>query len=296
MDLGGSFLAGLSRATTVMRKATTTAPAKSNAPMPQVHANGSSEDFFIRMAFDLLANTKEYRRMESLRNAVQAAVETLDNPLAANDPLSVFLPFQIACKSGHPELLAIAIDCLGKLFSYNYWKTARNDVVPKIEDEPKKPQEDGKDLDGTQNMISFVIDTICDAFSGESTYEKVELQIIKALQAALTNTDSEFSLHGAILLKVIRTSYNIFLLTKSLHVQSVAQGTVIQMVQNVFSRVPKCDQTLSVAQNINHLETVRTDNPTIPELEIEDSDQKVDIPIIQSFKADKKKSACQNGE
>jgi hypothetical protein len=55
----------------------------------------------------------------------------------------------------------------------------------------------------------------------------------------LTNSDPAFSLHGAVLLKAIRTTYNIFLLSKSAHVQMVAQGTVIHMVQNVLGRIPK---------------------------------------------------------
>jgi brefeldin A-inhibited guanine nucleotide-exchange protein len=54
----------------------------------------------------------------------------------------------------------------------------------------------------------------------------------------LTNADPNFSLHGGILLKAIRTTYNIFLLSKSNDVQIVAQGTCLQMVQNVFSRIP----------------------------------------------------------
>jgi hypothetical protein len=45
-------------------------------------------------------------------------------------------------------------------------------------------------------------------------------------------------LHGAILLKAIRTTYNIFLLSKSNDVQIIAQGTVLQMVQNVLGRIP----------------------------------------------------------
>lgn len=64
------------------------------------------------------------------------------------------------------------------------------------------------------------------------------LAITQALQAALTNADPVFSLHGAILLKAIRTTYNIFLLSKSNDVQIIAQGTVLQMVQNVLGRIP----------------------------------------------------------
>ncbi|KAI8905469.1 hypothetical protein EDD86DRAFT_257459 [Gorgonomyces haynaldii] len=85
---------------------------------------------------------------------------------------------------------------------------------------------------------------------------------MQALQAALSNHDPQFSLHGAVLLKAIRTTYNIFLLSKTTHVQNVAQGTVIQMVQNVFGRIPK-----------DPLEEKTPEpkfNPNIPDLEDEE--------------------------
>jgi brefeldin A-inhibited guanine nucleotide-exchange protein len=163
----------------------------------------------------------------------------LDN--GSTDAAIIFTPFQIACRSGNSELLVIAIDCLGKLFSYNYWKAAPNHV---------KGNEDD-DNDGTNSMIVFVVDTLCDGFSGETTDEKVQLQLIKALQAAVTNADPAFSLHGATLLKAIRTCYNIFLLSTSMHVQHAAQATVIHMVQNVMSRIPVSQkgEPLNVSQN-----------------------------------------------
>lgn len=193
----------------------------------------------------------------------------------------MFQPFQIACRSGNPELLVIAIDCLGKLFSYNYWKTAAG-LEPDNSAQFKKAstndgEEEDHDNDGTEAIIMFVIDTICDGFSGESTDEKVQLQIIKvttclqeAFQAALTNADPAFSLHGAVLLKAIRTTYNIFLLSKSTHVQMVAQGTVLQMVQNVFGRIPKSVEHVAITgtepKSSNKQQSEETDIKPEPEM------------------------------
>lgn len=107
----------------------------------------------------------------------------LDNTTVSNNPLTIFQPFQLACRSGNPELLTIAIDCLGKLFSYNYWKEAKGvdfEIGEQKRLNNKEPnEEEDQDNDGTEGMISFVIDTICEGFSGESTDEKVQLQIIK---------------------------------------------------------------------------------------------------------------------
>ena len=90
----------------------------------------------------------------------------------------------MVCQSGNPELVTIAIDCLGKLFTYNYWKFAAG-VHVEYQQQLKKPHEGGadeeadNDNDGTSEMITFVINTICDGFIGENTDDKVQLQIIK---------------------------------------------------------------------------------------------------------------------
>jgi hypothetical protein len=52
---------------------------------------------------------------------------------------------------------------LGKLFSYNYWKTAQGIHVEEPSKSKKEPGEaEDNDNDGTEEMISFVVDTICD--------------------------------------------------------------------------------------------------------------------------------------
>jgi brefeldin A-inhibited guanine nucleotide-exchange protein len=141
---------------------------RTTAPLPNVTSTSSSGDFFIRMSLDLLSASRI--KNDNLRQAIQNASSALDHPESA-PPLQVFKPFQLACQSGNPELSTIAIDCLGKLFTYNYWKFAQDVHV-----EVKEGEEDN---DGTLEMITFVIDTICDTFVGESTDEKVQLQIIK---------------------------------------------------------------------------------------------------------------------
>ena len=96
----------------------------------------------------------------------------------------------MVCQSGNPELTTIAIDCLGKLFTYNYWKFAAG-VHVEHQQQKKQAQEtiegesDG-DNDGTSEMITFVINTICDSFIGENTDDKVQLQIIKVGIVSLT--------------------------------------------------------------------------------------------------------------
>jgi brefeldin A-inhibited guanine nucleotide-exchange protein len=154
---------------------------KDNEPemeMPNITNNTSAGDFFIRMSFELLKNSKPSRGNVLLKDAITNALEALDQPSKCTDPLIVFKPFQIACESQSNELLMISIDCLGKLFTYNYWKFATN---IKSETYKKDNADDSLvlDPDVCGEIISFVIDGICDSFRGEETDEDVQMQIIK---------------------------------------------------------------------------------------------------------------------
>jgi brefeldin A-inhibited guanine nucleotide-exchange protein len=207
------------------------------------------------MSLDLLQTSREAKKVQGLGIAITESLEGLENPNTIQ--MIIFTPFKIACRSGIEELQTIAIDCLGKLFAYQYWK--RSEAVPLAKTAfplPQKKQKD-KEKDDTgvfeddheveevvNQMNTYAINTICESFEGESTAEKVQLQIIKALQQAANNEDQNSVLHGAGLLKVIRTIYNIFLLSLSAEVQEQAQNTVSQMIQNVFSKVPCTTQKL----------------------------------------------------
>jgi hypothetical protein len=107
---------------------------------------------------------------------------------------------------------------------------------------------------GTAAIIAQVIDTICDCFSGgEHTDDKVQVQIVKALLAAVSCSHPESMIHAGVLLKAIRTTYNIFLLSKSATTQIIAQATLTQMIQAVFGRIPK---NLAVPKNQQHVGSV----------------------------------------
>lgn len=58
--------------------------------------------------------------------------------------------------TGSTNLVVIALDCLGKLISYNY-----------VTSDPK--------------AMESVVDLICECFVGEGTDEKVQLQIVKVI-------------------------------------------------------------------------------------------------------------------
>ncbi|KAJ3118784.1 guanine nucleotide exchange protein for ADP-robosylation factor [Phlyctochytrium bullatum] len=250
-------------------------------------SSGQSSDVFIKLALEQILNAKESKKLNALKEAAKQGLSMLENP----DPdlagiQTILQPFHLACQSRQPALAVIAIDCLGKLFTYNYWSnhnildpswedgenrsetaSAANDFddastlggsstvqsssirggrSPSVQDPRGSHEEDRSSLDsagegtGGGGIIGQVVDTVCDTFSGgENTDDKVQVQIVKALLAAVSSTDLSSAIHGGVLLRAIRTTYNIFLLSRSANTQIIAQATLTQMVQAVFGRVAK---------------------------------------------------------
>jgi brefeldin A-inhibited guanine nucleotide-exchange protein len=130
--------------------------------------------------------------------------------------------------------MSTAIDCLGKLISYQYFvdppKPIANpdSIVPAMRaDAP------------TQPLMHRVVDTITKAFEGDVTDIRVQLQIIKALLTTVLNDgDDRTMVHGPALLKCVRGVYNISLLGRAEGgIQTMAQGMLMQMVGTVFRRI-----------------------------------------------------------
>ncbi|KAJ3328889.1 guanine nucleotide exchange protein for ADP-robosylation factor [Blyttiomyces sp. JEL0837] len=249
-------------------------------------SGAASADVFIRKALDELGNSKESKKYPALKEAIKQALGVLES--AAVDETAfqtLFKPFLLACQSRQPHLVTIAIDCLGKLFSYNYWsrfdqgnatnnrsqtsdagsviavasvESAPTDASTKVDESPAVSQIDprgshdeererpsldsngeSRDDNIDDGIIGQVVDTICDTFSGgENTDDRVQVQIVKALMAAVSGANQVSSVHGSVLLRTVRTAYNIFLLSKSSTTQIVAQASLTQMIQTVCGRVP----------------------------------------------------------
>ena len=79
------------------------------------------------------------------------------------------------------------------------------------------------------------IKTVCDCFTGEGTDAKVELQIIKALMAAVLNDD--LIAHGATLLKAIAKLIQSLLCPTLCPTRMYAEATLSQMVNVIFDRL-----------------------------------------------------------
>lgn len=180
---------------------------------------------FVVSALESIAASKDARKRKELGDSAQralSAIRTAHGDASQIDPEVMFEPLSLASESSTEAVVVSALDCIGKLISYSYFSIAApSDDVPV--DRRRPP------------LIDRAIDTICDCFQGESTPVNVQMQIIKSLLSAIL--DEKIVVHGAGLLKSVRQTYNIFLLSKNSANQHIAQGTLMQMVGTVFERV-----------------------------------------------------------
>tara|TARA_R110002003_G_scaffold45_5_gene3491 strand:+ start:40138 stop:44316 length:4179 start_codon:yes stop_codon:yes gene_type:complete len=177
---------------------------------------------FVIAALETIAASKDARKNKHLGDATSAALAAIkaEGDPAQINPEILFRPLQLASEAPNVPVSITALDCIGKLISYSYFSV------------PADPQADNTEA---PPLIERAIDTICDCFQGEATHPDVQLQIVKSLLAAILN--DKIVVHGAGLLKAVRLTYNIFLLSKSSANQQVAQGALTQMVGTVFERV-----------------------------------------------------------
>ena len=155
--------------------------------------------------------------------ACESAIASLEQPQRDIQYYeNVFKPFMLACSGMHTNSILLSLDCLGKLFGYKFW----NNTIKNA----------GQDTEG---LVGLIIETVSSCFAGEHTDEKIQLQVIKVMTAAICVEEQQVALHGTLLLKAVRIMYNIFLLSRSPSIQTVAQATLIQLTNTIFNRIPK---------------------------------------------------------
>lgn len=183
-----------------------TAPGTPAAPRDSIATSRTSTDNAVfTKPLQAILNSKECKKNEALRNAVEGA-------LATPDTGTVFDALKITCETGTPALQSMAIDLFAKLFDYGH-----------VEDDEKLAQDS--------------VDVIAACFDGEGTDQEVELQVVRALMHSILIMPC----HGASLLKAVRLIYNVFIFSLSARNQAVAQGTLTQVITAVFLRVSTKD-------------------------------------------------------
>ncbi|ORY38126.1 Sec7-domain-containing protein [Rhizoclosmatium globosum] len=291
---------------------------------PGTPGTGPSPHVFLRIALDQIGATPEAKKVGGLLDAVTAAkgvLVTLEGkPLsfetakvAEAQASRLFLPLKICCVGKVGSLAAVAVDCLGKTLQYNYWTPfleaigaeEEEDAIELKEDEsedasafalaqPQPTSGSETEQNKAPNLLSQIVNAICDApgaaTTDSSAEDKVHLQVVKALGAAVlagqstaastttTQTHSrapsfffdandadqvrqlkQRTVHGQVLLRALRTTFNVFLLSRSPATQIVAQAALTQMIQSIFGRVPKGFALLGSASLIADSESSEED-------------------------------------
>lgn len=165
---------------------------------------------------------QELERLDLEREEERDSSSALPLPRAGDaayiDAEKYFLPFELGCQSKSPKIVISALDCIQKLIAYGHLTGNSPD--------PRNPQ---------RLLIDCIVETTCSCFSGPSTDEGVQLQIIKALLTLVTSQSCQ--VHGSSILLAVRTCYNIYLGSKNLVNQTTAKATLTQMLSVIFTRM-----------------------------------------------------------
>uniref|UniRef100_A0A5K3F6V9 SEC7 domain-containing protein n=1 Tax=Mesocestoides corti TaxID=53468 RepID=A0A5K3F6V9_MESCO len=176
---------------------------------------------FLRTRVDISGGDSD----KSLRSDIYTPPSQSQGGALLNDE-KLLIPFELACKSKSPKIVATSLDCLQKLIAYGH--------VPN----------DAFDSTGNVRLIDRIVQTICSCFNGVNTEDGVQLQVIKALLTVVTSPIVE--VHDRNILLVVRTCYNIYMATKNLVNRTTARATLTQMLNVIFQRMEQATHCASV--------------------------------------------------
>jgi len=192
----------------------------------------------ISSALETILSSKEAKRSLQLRDSAQNALEMVRAGKGGDKPREIFEPLRLACETRSEKLMIASLDCISKLISYSFF--AEESSAPLLPSPPPSPTLQGRrSMSGSQSsipqpsLVDLVVHTIT-ACHIETTPEAVSLQVVKGLLALILSPT--IHVHHSSLLKVVRTVYNVFLLSTDAVNQMVAQGGLTQMVHHVFTR------------------------------------------------------------
>lgn len=198
----------------------------------------TSSLYFVKKTLDVILSSREGKKKGALRETATKTSELLQGPPPSGvDPNMIFEPLRLACVSQSVTVTTQALDCVGKLIAISFFDAPPPAISNSIDNDEESPVPKTRADAPTRPLMDRVIDTVCECFQGEGTDEKIQLQIIKALLSAVLDEQEGTMIHESSLLKAVRQTYNIFLLSRSTPTQSIAQGTLEQMMHAVFSRI-----------------------------------------------------------
>nr|VZI51641.1 unnamed protein product [Spirometra erinaceieuropaei] len=195
-------------------------PSKTSIRHPQLSVTKAFAAMFLTRALERILSEKETKRAANadLRNACREGITCLasrsDPPGSSSTDLKnssgdhvpplmlsegpllnderILLPFELACKSKSPKVVAIALDSLQKLIAYGH---VSNDAY---------------DSSGKTRLIERIVATICSCFQGVNTDDEVQLQVIKALLTVITSPVVEVHERDILLVQHLKMQIEVF--------------------------------------------------------------------------------------
>ncbi|SSD59686.1 related to Protein transport protein SEC7 [Saccharomycodes ludwigii] len=199
----------------------------------------------LKGTFENLKNHKELKGKHSATyKLLERTITEIDDTLKTDNPkldsIIIFEALRASCRTKITPIIITALDGLSRLFSFQLLDekilvNPPNSMASTKQEQ--EPAEHGITPPPKQKLVDAAIDTITDCFEGESTDQKVELQIVRCLTSCILMEDSMNMCHGQSLLKAVRTIYNIFIFSLSSSNQGIAQAALIQVINLVFDRI-----------------------------------------------------------
>ncbi|KIM60208.1 hypothetical protein SCLCIDRAFT_124676, partial [Scleroderma citrinum Foug A] len=192
---------------------------------------------FISSALGMILTSKEAKRSGPLHDSAQTALEMIRTGQVGNKSRDIFEPLRLACETRSDKLMIASLDCISKLISCSFFAEEPSDRCPPSPPSPafnrRRSMRAPQSNISRPSFIDLVIHTIASCHS-ETAPEAVSLQVVKALLSLVLSPT--IYVHRSSLLKVVRTVYNVFLLSTDPVNQTAAQGALTQIVHHIFTR------------------------------------------------------------
>ena len=166
----------------------------------------------------------------------------------------------------------------------------RKEVDDDIKDNSQNNEADG--LVSSTEILEFLIMTVCKC--SDMTWSSVQEGMIKVLLALVISP--RCTVHGATLLKIVRSIFHVFLVTKSSTVKNLAKNALLNIASAVFNRMEAydaiCGNTIREARNSSNLQPSVTlsevlrdvDQMSISEASLfgDDNDDEEDVDVLKA--------------
>ncbi|PWA03705.1 hypothetical protein BB558_000130 [Smittium angustum] len=144
-----------------------------------------------------------------------------------------------------------SIDIIEKLVSFKCFKRLTSEDIVNyfpLKKSPESQNNSESKLDEKKpwnnqltDLTDRLVKIVCKGFTGSSTPESTQLQIVKALLGIVLS--SELKTHQDSLLRAIRTVVNVYLLSYETQNETIAQAALSQMIQVICQRARNGQQT-----------------------------------------------------